>query len=570
MSGRITVFCGGGFLCADACPDDVFVREDFTDEELELYDAALKFCEREITPSVINSIEGKNLNLLKELVQKAGDADILRVEIPEEYGGFGGNLAVSALIFEAMGRCGSASFASTIGGHSGIGTWPILYFGTEEQRRKYIPGIASGKFVASYALTEAGSGSDALAARCKAEPSKCGRYYKVNGEKVFITNAGIADIFTVLVKINGQNTCLLIEAGTPGVSVGSEEDKLGIRGSSTRSVIFEDALVPVENQLGEIGRGHKIVLNTLNLGRFKLGVGAVGGIKNVLALAIDYASKREQFGKPISEFDAIQAKIAQMAISAWVGESVVYRTAGLLAAALESMEPPKAIEEYSAESAMTKVLLSEMYWSVCDEMVQIFGGYGLMEDYPAARALRDARVYRIIEGTNEINRMLAVGTMLKRAVAGKLPLFGQVSEHASEPAFVNRAILLACKKTANLLLKEAAQKYMAALEHEQQIVLELADMLIQVFAMESALLRLEKMAASGKPVEFETAMVDVYMHESQRNIAMSADRVLSALVGLEGKKEMMMPILGSLFSKSTNEIVMRRGIAAAAMKKFSR
>src|SRR5688572_4810714 len=479
MTNGLKSASGGAFLITDAGPDDVFTPEDFGDDRLAIKAAADDFARREIAPAA-ERLETHDANLLLSLLRQAGSLGFLGVDIPDAHGGLGLDLITSALVFEAMGAAANGSFAVTLGAHTGIGTWPILYFGTDAQRAAHLPGFASGDKVAAYALTEAGSGSDALAARTTAVLSDDGSHWIVNGGKVFITNAAIADVFTVFVKIGGQNACLIVEKGTPGFAVGKEEHKLGIKGSSTCALSFDDARVPAENLLGAIGKGHKIVLNTLNLGRFKLGAAAAGGLKTAVTDAVGYAAQRKQFGRPILDFDAIRQKVAEMTVKAWVGESMVYRAAGLLASRLEGTAPgedaAKAIEEHTVECSLVKVALSEMLWDSVNHGVQIYGGYGYIEEgYPAARALRDSRINLIFEGTNEINRMLAVDALTKQAMKGKLDLFGAVAAAGqagpAPSAPTLRDSLVAAKHAAVHAIGEAVQRYLQALKDEQQVLL---------------------------------------------------------------------------------------------------
>ncbi len=613
---------GVSFLVDDNQPADAFFPEDFSEDQRAIGEAVADFMKQEVTPKAA-ALEEHDYELLKGLIRQVGELGFLGVDLPEAFGGSGLDLTSSALVFEGVGGCGSGSFAAAVGAHSGIGTWPILYFGSDEQRQRWLPGILSGEKVAAYALTESGSGSDALAAKCKAELTADGRHYKVNGEKVFITNAAIADVFTIFVKIDGDDekkACLVVERGTPGFSVDKEEHKLGIRGSSTCRLGFEDCLVPAENLLGAVGKGHKVVLNTLNLGRFKLGAAAAGAIKALVATSVQYAGERKQFGKPLLAFDAIRGKIAEMVIAGWVGESMVYRTAGLLSGRLHEASTPeaatKAIEEYTVECSLVKVALSEMLNAAADEAVQVFGGYGYCEEYPVARCYRDARINRIFEGTNEINRMLAVAEVLKRAMQGRIDIFAAAQGRTSAPAKARRrgrlAKLLgnaqqlqafagfklrqaadrlpvrlvrnqqgpaagsgslrdayaAARSAALYALTEAAMRLQAKLKDEQQILLGLADLILALYAMESALLRLEKIQAAGGDAVLAEDVVRAWFAQSLGEIESKSVRVLAALYDGSERLTKAARVREILAAAPLDDVVgLKRRIAAAAADK---
>jgi alkylation response protein AidB-like acyl-CoA dehydrogenase len=408
------------------------------------------FMRREVEPRIAE-IEEKKPGLLRELLRKAGEVGLLGHDVPEEYGGLGGDKTSSSLIFESMSRQGS--MAVSFGAHVGIGTMPIVLFGTAEQRQRYLPRLATGELIAAYALTEPGSGSDALAAKTKAVLSPDGKTWRLTGTKQFITNAGFADLFTVFAKVDGEKfTGFLVERTAPGLTIGPEEHKLGIRGSSTCALYLEDCQVPAENVLGVIGQGHKIAFNILNIGRWKLGVGATGGAKYCLELGIKYARERKQFGKPIAEFDLIRKKIGDAATQVYVAESMAFRTAGLLDARSRLIDPKDpqfqkkqidAIEEHAIEASIIKVFGSEMLFTTADETMQIFGGAGYISDYPIERISRDARINRIFEGTNEINRLLVPGTLLKRRAQGRLALMALAAEVRAEiadPSRIDRTV----------------------------------------------------------------------------------------------------------------------------------
>jgi alkylation response protein AidB-like acyl-CoA dehydrogenase len=502
---------GGEFLIAHRTPDEVFTPEDFTEEHRMIAETTRQFIDNEVVPH-IGELEKHDWKLARELVKKAADLGLIGANIPEEYGGLGLDQTSGALVGENIGRC--ASFATTLGAESGIGLLPIIYFGTEAAKQKYLPKIASGELITAYALTEAGSGSDAMAAKATARLSADGTHYLLNGEKMFITNGGFADIFIVFAKVDGDKFSAFIVERQEGLTAGAEEHKMGIKGSSTTPLILADAKAPLENLLGEIGKGHKIAFNTLNIGRFKLGAMCIGGMKLMMHESIRYANERQQFGKSISAFGAIKSKLGEMAIRTWVGEAMIWRTLGMIEDAIgdtnDQEAKMRAIEEYSAECSIIKVALSEYCDYLADEMVQIFGGYGYSADYPAERAYRDSRINRIFEGTNEINRMLIPGRLMKSALAGKLALLpaaqALMDEILTPPmaSFDEDDSLLAAeqqlarnaKKVGLMTLGTAAQKFMMKLGDQQEILIGIADIIMDAYAMESAILRAQKLAAA--------------------------------------------------------------------------
>jgi alkylation response protein AidB-like acyl-CoA dehydrogenase len=502
---------GGAFLIEERTTDEIFTPEDFTEEHRMIAETTRKFIDNEVMPR-IDELEHHDWKLARDLVKKAADLGLIGANIPEEYGGLGLDQTSGALVGENIGRC--ASFATTLGAESGIGLLPIIYFGTEAAKQKYLPKIASGELITAYALTEAGSGSDAMAAKATARLSADGMNYILNGEKMFITNGGFADIFIVFAKVDGDKFTAFIVEKQEGVTPGAEEHKMGIKGSSTTPLVLTDAKAPVENMLAEVGKGAKIAFNTLNIGRFKLGAMCVGGMKLMIHEAVRYANERQQFGKPISSFGAIKSKISEMAIRTWVGEAMTYRTLGMIEAAITDPNDPnakmKAIEEYSAECSIIKVALSEYCDFVADEMVQIYGGYGYSAHYPAERAYRDSRINRIFEGTNEINRMLIPGRLMKAALSGHLALLPaaqalmdeiltpQIASFDEDEAVLATEQKLAqnAKKVALMTLGTAAQKYMMKLGDQQELLLGIADIIMDAYAMESAILRAQKLAAS--------------------------------------------------------------------------
>ncbi len=569
---------GGAFLIEERTPQEIFTPEDFTEEHRMIADTTRQFVDNEVRPR-IDELEQKNWALARELVKKAADLGLIGANIPEEYGGLGLDQTSGALVGENIGR--SASFATTLGAESGIGLLPIIYFGTEAAKEKYLPKIASGELITAYALTEAGSGSDAMAAKATAKLSADGTHYILNGEKMFITNGGFADIFIVFAKIDGDKFSAFIVEKQDGVAPGAEEHKMGIKGSSTTPLVLADAKAPVENLLGEVGKGHKIAFNILNIGRFKLGAMCIGGMKLMVHEAVRYANERHQFGKSISSFGAIKSKLGEMAIRTWVGESMIYRTLGMIEAAISDTTDPdaklKAIEEYSAECSIIKVALSEYCDYVADEMVQIYGGYGYSADYPAERAYRDSRINRIFEGTNEINRMLIPGRLMKSALTGKLPLLPAAQALMDEvltpqmAGFDDDDALLAAeaklaknaKKVALMTLGTAAQKYMMALGDQQEILLGIADIIMDAYAMESAILRAQKLAASqGEDAAARYVdMTQVFCNEAVGRIEA---RAKSTLAGMSEGDELR-TLLAALrrFTKVTpmNTIAARQRVA---------
>ncbi|MFZ0954955.1 MAG: acyl-CoA dehydrogenase family protein [Candidatus Sulfotelmatobacter sp.] len=551
-----TKISGGSFLLEERRPEEVFTPEDFTEQHQLIGQTAEEFAVNEILPNA-EKIEHKDFSISRALVKKAGDLGLSAVEIPEAYGGLEMDKVTAAVIADHIAKY--AGFATTWGAHSGIGLLPLVYFGTEEQKKKYLPRLAAGEIVGAYALSEASSGSDALNCRTRAQLSADGRHYVLNGEKMWITNAGFADLFTVFAKVDGDKfSAFLVEKTFPGISIGSEEHKLGIRGSSTCPVILNDCQVPVENLLGEIGKGHVIAFNILNVGRFKLGAMCVGGGRVSLENAIAYAKQRKAFGKAIADFGLVREKLANMATLLYVGESLVYRTVGMMDVALNEVdkagadamrETRKAIEEYAVECSIIKVWASEMVDYVVDETLQIYGGYGFVEEYPAERAYRDARINRIFEGTNEINRLIITGFLLKRAMTGQLPLMaaikklmdevlsGPSASEEFEGALADERKLVAQAKKLGLFAAGAAtQKYMQAIQDQQEIMGAIADMTIETYAMETAVLRAQKIAESGSSsrkseaaAALPIAMTRVYLTQAFEKVESAARKVIAAV-----------------------------------------
>ncbi|MGB9803326.1 MAG: acyl-CoA dehydrogenase family protein [Desulfofundulus sp.] len=522
---------GGAFLLENINPGDVFTPEDFSDEHRMIRDTVADFAASELAPRV-EELEHQPEGLMRELLAKAGELGLLSADIPEEYGGSDLGKIASIIITENIVAGGSFSLAH--GAHTGIGSLPIVFFGNEEQKRRYLPKLATGEMVAAYALTEPNAGSDALSARTKAVLSPDGQHYLLNGEKMFITNAGIADVYVTYAKIDGEKfTAFIVDRNTPGFSLGAEEKKMGIKGSSTRSLVFEDARVPVENLLGEIGRGHVIAFNILNIGRLKLGAGCTGSAKLAIELATKYALQREQFKQPIARFGLIRQKLAQMNARTYAAESMVYRITGnieeSLAGKSTGAEVAAAIEEYAIECSIAKVFASEVLDYVVDEMVQIYGGYGYIQDYPAERFYRDSRINRIFEGTNEINRLIIPATLVRRAMKGQLALLPAAKALAGEilnlraatpeddgkPLAAERAMVAMAKKLFLLVGGQAVEKYMDKLAREQEIIGILADLAIQIYAMESAILRaLKAWEADPREAETKLLLAQAYVHDS--------------------------------------------------------
>jgi alkylation response protein AidB-like acyl-CoA dehydrogenase len=544
------IFTGGEFLITDIAPDDVFTPEDFTDEHKMIFETAKDFVAKEIQP-VVDRLEEKDHDLLLSILEKAGELGLLGTDVPEEYGGLGLDKVSTTVVGEVMGT--ASSFSVVYGAHTGIGTLPIVYFGNEEQKKKYLPKLASGQWCAAYCLTEAGAGSDALNARTKAVLSDDGKYYILNGEKMFITNAGWASSFVVYAKVDGEDfTGFILEKGFPGLSTGAEEKKMGAHGSSTRPVIMEDAQVPVENVMFEIGQGHKIAFNILNIGRWKLGAMTTGGCKGCVTEAVKYANGRIQFKVPISSFGMIKTKLADMAVRTYMSDSMMYRLAGMFddklgtlddEAKKSGMETASAIEEYAPECSITKVYGSECLDFCVDEYVQILGGYGFCAEYPAERYYRDARINRIWEGTNEINRMLVPGTMMRRAMQGRLNLL-QAAQGISEelmsysplsvqlpdtPLALQEHVIKMSKKLALVVAGLAAQKFQQDLAKEQEVMAKIADIIIEIFAMESGLLRTLKILSSAGEdhARYQIEAVKVYVDETIPKIESWAKQILA-------------------------------------------
>jgi len=554
---------GGEFLIRETEAKDVFIPEEFDEEQRMIAQSSRDFLEQEVYPH-LDRIDALEEGLMPSILDKAGELGLLGISVPEEYGGFGKNFVTSMLAAEAAGA--GFSFSVAISAHTGIGTLPILYYGNEEQKQKYIPKLASGEYKGAYCLTEPGSGSDANSGKTKAVLSDDGKHYIINGQKMWITNGGFADIFTVFARIDDDEnlSAFIVEAKTEGVSLNPEEKKMGIKGSSTRQVFFNDVRVPTENLLGERNGGFKIALNILNIGRIKLAAAVLGGAKETINQAVNYANERNQFGRPISKYGAIKDKIARMAIKTYACESAVYRVSQniedyineLVANGVDKSKATlKGIEQYAIECAMMKVHGSESLDLVVDEAVQIYGGMGYSAESPVERAYRDSRINRIFEGTNEINRMLTVDMMLKKAMKGELDLMGPAQKVAQElmaiPDFgegesdfysVQLAYIKNFKKAVLMVAGAAAQKLMMELAKEQEVLMHIADMLTETYVAESLVLRVQKLESmkGGEAVALQRHMAEVYVYDASEKIGRCGREALMSFGEGDELRMMMM------------------------------
>ncbi|MDT3697990.1 MAG: acyl-CoA dehydrogenase family protein [Thermincola sp.] len=569
---------GGSFFLGQISPQDIFTPEDFTEEHNMIFRTTMGFITDNILTR-IEELESKKEGLNQELLKSAGELGLLGTEIPDEYDGMEMDKISSTIIAECMGRTGS--FAMTQGGQVGIGSLPIVFFGTHEQKKKYLPGIVTAEKIAAYALTEPGAGSDAMAAKTKAVLSPGGKYYILNGSKQFITNAAMADVFIVYAKVDGDKfTAFIVDGDSKGLSTGPEEKKMGIKGSSTKTLIMEDVKVPVENLLFEIGRGHIVAFNILNIGRYKLAANSVGNAKYALELSAAFANERKQFNTPIANFGLIKEKLAEMAIKIYATESMVYRTGGLLENILHGLDTSgpgggqvaaRGIGEYALECSINKVFATEVLGYVVDEGVQIHGGYGFISDYPIERLYRDARIYRIFEGTNEINRSLIPVNLLRRVDKGDLPIenaFRKLREEMAAGAIFREdeaGLVQAAKEIFLLTIGAGIQKYGEGLQKQQEVLGRLADLAIQVFAMESAWLRAQKaVSREGEAkAKLKLAMARTYINSTIDLVGHTAKETLAALA--EGEE--LINLLDNLQKLSQytprNTVAMRREIAAA-------
>ena len=580
---KAKVLKGGEFLIKETDPQSIYIPEELTEEQKMMSEAAREFVEKEIIPRV-DDIDHQKEGLTVSLLEKAGELGLLGTAIPEEYGGLGEDFNTNTFISMEMGS--SHSFGVSYAAHTGIGTLPILYYGTEEQKKKYLPKFASGEWKSAYCLTEPTSGSDALSAKTTAKLSDDGNYYILNGQKMWITNGGFADILITFAQVEGDKfTCFIIDTNSEGFTRGKEEDKMGIKGSSTRALFLDNVKVPKENILGEIGKGHYIAFNILNIGRFKLCAMTTGGAKRIMTTALNYANERKQFGRFISSFGAIKYKLAEQAIRIFASESAAFRTSGLIndkvKELLEEGSPyneavVKAAEEYAIESSILKVFGSEMLDYVVDETVQIFGGYGFSEEYPAARAYRDSRINRIFEGTNEINRLLTVDMLVKRSMKGRIDLMGpamaiqkdlmSIPEFGEKPEGLLVDELKAiqnAKKAILMIAGSAVQKFMQKLADEQEIIMNVTDMLIQVYSAESTILRTLKLAETKNEEEVlpYVEMTQVYVSDSIERVNIYGKHAITAFAEADELKMLLLGLKRYTKLEPVNTTKLRRNIA---------
>ena len=568
---------GGSFLISQTAPADVFTPEDLNEEQRLVRQTVRDFADQELKPNLAR-IDEKDWALTRRLLRSLGDMGILGIEAPAAYGGSELDKITSVLVAEELAW---GSFGVTYGAHTGIGMEPILFFGSDEQRSRYLPKMIRGELIGAYALTEPTAGSDAMSIRTRATRAADGRWV-LSGAKQFISNAAFADVFTVFAKVDGQqHTAFIVERATPGFTVGEEEHKMGIRGSSTASLFLENAAVPAGNLLGEVGQGFKIAMNILNMGRFKLAAALVGACRHVLPQTIQYAGERQQFGRPLSSFGLIKAKIAEMALRTYVAESMIYRTAGLINDALggvhgDPQEAMRALEEYAVECAMDKVYTSEVLDFVADETVQVYGGYGFVEEYPAARAYRDARINRLFEGTSEINRLLTTGMLLRRAQRGRLGLIPAalaVAQELTSPSLGEEPgtgvlaeeirLVGMVKKAALFAAGVAVQKYLETIEEQQEVLAAISDLIIETFAMESGLLRALKAAQRDgeEAAATKIAMIRTYINDAVPRVDASAKTVLAAVEEGDTLRTELAGLRRLLRYTPVNSVALRRQIA---------
>lgn len=573
---------GGSFLIENVMCSAVFTPEEFSDEQKMIAKTTEEYVVNSVMPQ-LPFLENHEFDRSVELLQEAGELGLLAADVPEEYGGLNLDKVSSALIAEKMAAAGG--FSISHGAHVGIGSLPIVLFGNENQKKSYLPDLASGNRFAAYALTEPGSGSDALGAKTTARLNEAGTHYILNGEKQWITNSAFADVFIVYAKIDGdQFSAFIVEKGYPGVSTGAEEEKMGIKSSSTRTLILSDAQVPVQNLLGEAGRGHVIAFNILNIGRYKLGVGAVGSAKRALDISLKYAAGRKQFQTPIAQFPLIKEKLGTMAAKLFAAESAIYRTVGLFEERMSQLSEDEqkdgrviaaSIAEYAVECSLGKFFGSEMLDYMVDEGVQIHGGYGFMEEYEIARMYRDSRINRIFEGTNEINRLLVPGTLIKKAIKGELPLFERAKELQKELMMLmpeepgqealaqEKMLVRNAKKMTLLAIGLAVQTYGKALESEQEVLANIADLVNLVYAMESAVLRTEKaIEATGREKNSQKVLyTEIFCQEAFNEIEAHAKETLTAIESGD-KLRMMLSVLRKLARHEPVNIIAKKRDAA--------
>ena len=571
---------GGAWLLEESDGAGVLTPERLSEEHRLIGQTADEFIDNEVLP-VVDRLEGKDWALARTLVKRAGELGLLGTDVPEALGGVELDKAAAVVVGESMGRC--ASFATTFGAQTGLAVTPLLCFGSDAQQRKYVPGLVAGELIGAYALSESGSGSDALSARTRAERQPDGSFV-LNGEKMWITNGGFADLFIVFAKVTdgseaGQFTAFIVERAFPGVSCGNEEHKMGLHGSSTTPLILQDARVPAGNVLGEVGRGHKVAFNVLNYGRFKLGAMCSGGARGVIAQAAAYAAQRKQFGQPIASFGAVRHKLAEMIVREYAVEAMLYRTAGLIDATLQGSHDSEAVlaalEEFAIEASILKVASSEMIDYVVDENVQIHGGNGFVRDYPAERQYRDARVNRIFEGTNEINRLLIPGMLAKRAIKGSLPLIAaakRLQDDLLTPAFATpsddgpldaaRAAVAAMKKAALMVLGTAMQTYGAKLADEQEVLTRAADIIIDVYGADSAVIRA---AAANAPLHEAAACV--FVNDAAARIEIAARDALAAMSEGDTLRTLLAALKRLMKITPVNTVALRRQLADRAAER---
>src|SRR5436309_2496470 len=541
MSANTQTPRGGSFLMEQSSPPEVFTPEDFTDEHSMIREMTEQFVADEVLPQ-LEIMERQDWSATTRLLKRCADLGLLGLEVPERYGGENLDKVSSMIVAEKLARV--SSFAVSYGGHSGIGTLPIVYFGTEDLKKHYLPALCSADKLSAYALSEAGSGSDALAAKATAVRSGDGSCWILNGEKMWITNAAFADVFVTFAQVDGkQFSCFVVEKSYPGVSTGAEEHKMGLKGSSTRTLVLDNAKIPIDNLIGEIGKGHHVAFNILNIGRAKLAAGAVGGSKTALNDAIRYSKERIAFGKPIASFGAIKQKLAEMAIRVWAAEGMVYRTAGFMDQSLEAANVDnaaqvlKAIEEYAVECSILKVFCSEVLDFVVDEAVQVYGGYGYSAEYPVERYYRDSRVNRIFEGTNEINRLLITGMLLKRAAAGHLPLYeaarrvvdevmsSSLPAEPSGPFGAELAAIAQAKKALLFTAGAAVQKFADAIRNEQEVLMHISNIVMEIYAMDTTIIRLVKNDLADPHAD----VARTFINDAMSRIDYAARQVLAAV-----------------------------------------
>ncbi|MEM8895623.1 MAG: acyl-CoA dehydrogenase family protein [Bacteroidota bacterium] len=576
---------GGEFLIRESEAQDVFIPEEFSEEQQMMAQACKDFIEKEIDPHR-DRIDTLEEGLMPELLRKAGELGLLGISIPEAYGGLGMDFNTSMLMADVLGASGS--FSTAFGAHTGIGTLPILYYGNEDQKQKYLPKLASGEWASAYCLTEPDSGSDANSGKTKATLTEDGQHYLINGQKMWISNAGFADLFIVFAKVeNDKNlTAFIVEKTFGGITMNDEERKLGIKGSSTRQVFFNDCKVPVENMLSDRQNGFKIAVNILNIGRIKLGAGVIGGCKEIASQATNYANERKQFGVSISSFGAIKHKLAEMAIKTYATESTSYRAgqdvddkiAALIADGMPEAEAKlKGVEQFAIECAIIKILGSEALDYIVDQGVQVYGGMGFSEEAPMARAYRDARITRIYEGTNEINRMLLVGMILKRAMKGELNFMGPAMEVGKEltavPSFATvdlselfaeeKELLVRLKKSILMVAGKAAQTFGPKLNDEQEILMNIADMIIEVYTIESTLLRVEKLVGikGEEACKLQLNIARAYLYEAVDRINLAGKEAIASFATGDEMKVMLMGLKRFTKMNPVNTKELRREIA---------